>query len=201
MARAAAGDDQLKLGVVSDIHCQHQALAKALDAMGPVDRLVCAGDVIDQTRFCARTVGLLRERGIDTITGNHEIAYFSQPGSFDEARLAEGHGALARWLQSRPAILHLHFGEASVRIVHATSWNQSFDYVPPSHRDFRRFAECGADIVVYGHTHQPVVRHIGSSLVVNPGSVGEGRPDPRGFIRSCAVIDCQAKTARIVDLD
>jgi hypothetical protein len=46
----------LKLGVVSDIHCQHGALERALEALGPGDRLVCAGDAIDQARFCNRTV-------------------------------------------------------------------------------------------------------------------------------------------------
>jgi uncharacterized protein len=32
-----------------------------------------------------------------------------------------------------------------------------------------------ADLVVYGHTHQPLVQRIGETLVVNPGSAGPRR--------------------------
>ena len=187
----------MKLGIVSDIHCQYEALLSALEAMGPVDRLICAGDAIDQTRFCARTVGILREPGFAAIRGNHEAAYFARPVSGEPGP----HDELSDWLRTRPADLSFMASGASVRVVHATAWDDSFDYVPPSHRAFGRFADCGADIVIYGHTHVPVAQRVGEALVVNPGSTGEGRPDPAGFIRSCAVVDCVERMARIIDLD
>ncbi|MFD2138397.1 metallophosphoesterase family protein [Novosphingobium resinovorum] len=56
-------------------------------------------------------------------------------------------------------------------------------------------------MLIYGHTHVPVVRRLGGTLVINPGSVGEGRPEPRGFVRSCAVLDTATGEARIIDLD
>jgi putative phosphoesterase len=33
----------------------------------------------------------------------------------------------------------------------------------------------GADVIVYGHTHQPRVERVGACLVVNPGSAGPAR--------------------------
>jgi len=32
-----------------------------------------------------------------------------------------------------------------------------------------------ADVIVYGHTHRPLVTHVGPTLVVNPGAAGAAR--------------------------
>ena len=32
-----------------------------------------------------------------------------------------------------------------------------------------------ADVIVYGHTHQPMIMRLGNSLVVNPGAAGPAR--------------------------
>ncbi len=36
-------------------------------------------------------------------------------------------------------------------------------------------ARCKADVIVFGHTHKPLVERIGSHLVVNPGAAGPRR--------------------------
>lgn len=38
-----------------------------------------------------------------------------------------------------------------------------------------RRAHPGAGVIVYGHTHRPLVDHLDGSLVVNPGSAGAAR--------------------------
>lgn len=35
--------------------------------------------------------------------------------------------------------------------------------------------EVDADIVLYGHTHIPMIKHEGDMLIMNPGSVSSGR--------------------------
>ena len=50
------------IGIVSDIHCNAEGLRQALQRMGPVDELLCAGDVISEYRFSNDVVELLRER-------------------------------------------------------------------------------------------------------------------------------------------
>ncbi|MFC6438221.1 metallophosphoesterase family protein [Novosphingobium resinovorum] len=72
---------------------------------------------------------------------------------------------------------------------------------PPRTRASPGSRRRGTDVLIYGHTHVPVVRRLGGTLVINPGSVGEGRPEPRGFVRSCAVLDTATGEARIIDLD
>jgi putative phosphoesterase len=185
----------MRLGIVSDIHGQPRALERALAAMQPFDRLVCLGDSISQTRFCPETVALLRAHDALAILGNHEEHHFATvPHS-------PAHAELAGWLASRPATIEATLASRRLCIVHSTPWPSDHAYVPGRHRDFHRFAVPGADVVLCGHTHQPLVRRLGDVLVVNPGSVGEGRPTADGFVRSCAVLDLATLEATIIDLD
>ncbi|MEK6739155.1 MAG: metallophosphoesterase, partial [Planctomycetota bacterium] len=62
----------MRIGIVSDIHCNHEALRVALERMGGVDELLCAGDSVYQFRFSNEVMALLRERGARYILGNHE---------------------------------------------------------------------------------------------------------------------------------
>ena len=51
-----------------------------------------------------------------------------------------------------------------------------------------------ADIIVFGHTHRPLVRHVGPTLVVNPGAAG-----PRRFhlMPSVGLLTIEAGAARV----
>jgi len=51
------------------------------------------------------------------------------------------------------------------------------------------FGKLGFDIVIYGHTHWQLTESVGSTLVVNPGSVGEPRDHRNGMKGSVAVLD------------
>ncbi|MCH7661594.1 MAG: metallophosphoesterase, partial [Euryarchaeota archaeon] len=62
----------MKLGIVADIHCNIAGLRIALDRMGPVDELICAGDAVYQFRFSNEVIALLKERNARYILGNHE---------------------------------------------------------------------------------------------------------------------------------
>ena len=53
----------------------------------------------------------------------------------------------------------------------------------------------GADIVMFGHTHQPLVTTKSGVTLINPGSAGEGRR------QTCALLDTVSREVRIVDLD
>lgn len=187
----------MRFGIVSDIHGQPEALRRALAAMGPIDRLLCLGDTIHQTRFCNETVALLRACDALTIRGNHEEAFFAGAG-----RCARGvDPAAAAWLEARPARITFEAASCRILLTHSTPWPSGHAYVVPTHRDFARFADQDADVLLYGHTHLPVVQWIGRTLIVNPGSTGEGRPTSAGFVRSCAVLDLAEMVAEIRDLD
>ena len=54
-----------------------------------------------------------------------------------------------------------------------------------------------ADIIVFGHTHRPVVRQIGSALVINPGAAGPARFN---FKPTVAHLRLPEREARIIFL-
>jgi len=188
----------VKLGIVSDLHCNEAGLAEALRLMGDIDELICLGDSIYEYRFSNEVIGLLKERGAHTILGNHEEGFLGPHGARarDRGRVDP---ALLRWLAERPHRQELRVGGKTVLLVHSTPWEPRGAYVHPGSAQLARFAETDADFVLYGHTHQQVVRRFGRVLVVNPGSAGEAR-DHRNFRQlSCAVLDTASEEVRVID--
>jgi putative phosphoesterase len=96
---------------------------------------------------------------------------------------------LLGWLAERPRRHELRVGGKRVLMVHSTPWEPRGSYALPTSSELQRFDEADADIVLYGHTHQQVIRRVGRVLVVNPGSAGIGRDPRNGGQLSCAVLD------------
>ncbi len=188
----------MKLGIVSDVHCNDSGLLRALALMGDIDELICLGDSIYEYRFSNEVVRILRERNAQVILGNHEECFFGPHGA--RARARDGIDRdLSDWLAARPHRHELEFGDKSVLLVHSTPWEPRGSYIHPNSSLLTRFGEANADFVLYGHTHQQIVRRIGRVLVVNPGSAGEARDPRNGGQLSCAVLDTVSEEARLID--
>lgn len=178
----------MKLGIVSDLHCNIDGLDRALEIMGRIDALLCLGDSIYQYRFSNALVGRLRALEAITIQGNHEEVFLGAGGARARSRVdIDPH--LLGWLAERPHRHELRIDGKRILMVHSTPWEPRGAYVQPTSSELLRFGEADADIVLYGHTHRQVVRRIGRVLVVNPGSAGEARDPSNGRQLSCAVLD------------
>jgi putative phosphoesterase len=192
------GIERVKVGIVSDIHCNAAGLAEALALMGDIDELVCLGDSIYEYRFSNEVVGLLRDRDARVIVGNHEEYFFGPQGA--RARARDGVDPdLAQWLATRPHRQELSLGGKRLLLVHSTPWEPRGEYIHPGSASLARFADADADIVMYGHTHQQLVRRIGGVLVVNPGSAGDARDSRNGGQLTCAVLDLASEEVRMID--
>jgi putative phosphoesterase len=188
----------LRVGIVSDVHCNHQGLLRALGILGEVDELICLGDSIYEYRFSNEVVHLLKDRAARTILGNHEEAFLGPQGA--RARQPEWiDGALLRWLAERPTQIELEIGRKKLLAVHSTPWEPRGAYVYPHSSLLARFGETDADFVLYGHTHHQLVRRIGKVLVINPGSAGEARDSSNGSQLSCAVLDTMTEEVVITN--
>ena len=84
----------MRIGLVSDIHCNAAGLEAALDQLGVLDLLLCAGDIVLQYRFGDAVIALLRERGALAIQGNHDKILLSHHG---EAVRRSGQGEPEHW--------------------------------------------------------------------------------------------------------
>ncbi len=178
----------MKLGIVSDLHCNIDGLDQALETMGPIDALLCLGDSISEYRFSNAVIGRLRALDALTILGNHEETFLGAAGVRARSRPEIDRPSLD-WLAGQPHRRELRIDGKRILMVHSTPWEPRGSYVRPTSAELQRFGEADADIVLYGHTHQQVVRRVGRVLVVNPGSAGDGR-DPRNDRQlSCAVLD------------
>jgi putative phosphoesterase len=188
----------MKLGIISDIHCNVYGLQQALAAMQTADALLCLGDSIDASRFSNETIATLKARGALLILGNHEEAFLSSAGE----HTGEANGtdrALLAWLGAQPLRRTLRVAGKTVLMVHSTPWEPRGEYVFPHSPRLERFAEADADFVLYGHTHAQVVRRIGRVLVINPGSAGEARYGGSNWQLSCAILDTATDEVELID--
>jgi putative phosphoesterase len=181
-------DSLVKLGIISDIHCNHEALAIALDRMGSVDELLCAGDAVYQFRFSNEVMRLLRERGARYVLGNHEATLLGHWG--ERARAAGWVRAdeLA-YMASQPHRIETVVDGKSLLMVHGSPFDPPYEYLYPNSHTLSRLAEIDTDYVVLGHTHYQMAERISRTLVINPGSAGEARDARNAFRLSYAVLD------------
>jgi putative phosphoesterase len=188
----------LKLGIVSDLHCNIDGLDRALQIMGPIDALACLGDSISEYSFSNAVIGRLRELDALTILGNHEETFLSPAGARARSA-ADIDRRLLDWLAERPHRHELPVDGKRILMVHSTPWEPRGSYVLPHSSELQRFGEADADIVLYGHTHRQLVRRVGRVLVVNPGSAGEARDPRNGGQLSCAVLDTATEEVVVRD--
>ena len=70
----------MRIGIVSDLHCNAPGLRGALDRMGDVEELFCAGDIVLEYRFGNEVIEILRERGARCVLGNHDTVLLGPHG-------------------------------------------------------------------------------------------------------------------------
>jgi putative phosphoesterase len=188
----------VRIGIVADIHCNHEALRIALDRMDAVEELLCAGDAVYQFRFSNEVMDLLREREARYVLGNHEQVLL---GPWGERALAQDwvrQDALA-YMASQPDCIETVVGGKKLVMVHGSPFEPHNEYLYPGTAGLARLAEIDTDYIVLGHTHYQMAARIGRALVINPGSAGEAR-DPRNHFRlSYAVLDTASGEVRFDD--
>lgn len=187
----------VKLGIVSDIHCNLYGLQQALAAMADADAILCLGDCINAARFSNDVVATLKASGAHMILGNHEEAFLA-PENCAARKASDADPALLAWLAGQPLQRRLEIEGKTLLMVHSTPWEPRGDYIFPHNEQLARFGAVDADVVLYGHTHAQVARSYGRVLVVNPGSVGEARYSSAGWQLSCAMLDTATLQVRFI---
>ncbi len=149
-----------RIGVVADTHCPEFAESlphRLFGALAGVDVIVHAGDINGPETLAE----LSRIAPVEAVRGDHDGALASLPLSreltIEGRRIVVVHGNRTRWLEEPQTFL----------------WTVSLGYYHPHRKlsgDLRaRFPD--ADVIVFGHTHRPLIEWRGERLVFNPGGV------------------------------
>lgn len=179
----------MKLGLLADVHGNVEAFDRALGELtGEVDALLVAGDAFSDHRFCSEIVRAVRESDALYVLGNHELSFLGPAG----ARARESPRVAPRelaYVREAPTELRCTIGGVRLLMVHGSPFPPYARYLDPTSPEFERAGELDADLVVLGHTHLPMARRVGSTLIVNPGSVGMSDQPARGEQVGYAVVD------------
>jgi putative phosphoesterase len=192
----------VRIGLVSDVHCNAQGLEAALAQLGTLDLLLCAGDIVLQYRFSDDVISLLRAHDAVAIQGNHDKILLSPHGDAVR-RSGQGERAHWDWLAALPMQRRLDVDGWRLLLAHGAPWDEPSslhcEYVYPTDAArLPRIARHDAEIVVLGHTHFPMLQRQGGTLVVNPGSCGEAR---NRDLLSCGLIDTARRSVTLYHLE
>lgn len=181
----------MKLALIGDIHGNDRALLAVLEAASAanVDRLLVTGDLVGYYFAPLQVLDLLSGWDRDVVRGNHEVmlsAARSDPAYLAKVEVRYGSGVRIAidQLNSKqldelctlPHPLELDIDGVRVLLCHGAPWDLD-QYIYPD-ADPRLIVRCAPenyDLVVMGHTHYPMLKRIGKTVVVNPGSVGQPR--------------------------
>jgi len=181
----------MKLGLLGDIHGNDSALLAVLAAASSsgAERLLVTGDMVGYYYAPLKVLELLKSWNIHIVRGNHEDmlnAARADPEFLSQVDARYGSGlrsALDQLSEEQidalcglPHPLELELDGCRILLCHGAPWdNDRYVYPDAQPELLERCAVQKYDLVVLGHTHYPMHRQIGDTLVVNPGSVGQPR--------------------------
>jgi putative phosphoesterase len=189
----------MRLGIVADVHCDAGLLAVAAAEMtaAGADEILLAGDAHYEYRFSNEVTEVIREYGMRYIAGNHELRLMGPAG--ERARSAPHvRRSNLEFVAGIPVSLETVVDGRRLLMVHGCPWPPYDRYLNSDDPDFRQCGELGADILIMGHTHVPVCKRVGRTLVINPSSLGKSL-DPAGFgLMSYALLDTASEEVTMV---
>jgi putative phosphoesterase len=162
------------IGLLSDTHYQERLfhLPDRLKDLWPgVELILHAGDVGDLRILdeLGRIAPVVAVHGNDDPEDTHRILPEQQ------VLAIRGHRIL---------LWHSHFADRSEEIRKRNDiWGEKFRRIASHARD------AGADVVVYGHTHVPMVSRHEGTLLVNPGALASGSYFTRQVIPSAGRLE------------
>jgi putative phosphoesterase len=188
----------VRLGIVSDVHCQHDALEQAAQVLvgEGVDEILLAGDAHYEYRFSNEVVELIRAYGMRYVLGNHEAMLIGPHG---ERATAAAHVRPANldFVRQSPYRITTKVGGKTLTMVHANPFAPDNHYLHPGDPLFRRCEELDTDYLILGHTHVPLTERFGRTLVINPGSLMFSRDAGARGLVTYAVLDTDTDEVRL----
>ena len=181
----------MKLLILSDIHANWPALQAVLTAEPNVDGYIVLGDLVNYGPHPVECVQWARGNVSAgwIVQGNHDRAVGCDEDPRCSAPYRELAAAMQRYTVNRlnpaakdylaglPATQTNSLGYARCYLCHAIPTDPHFGYLQAKESRARWENEIKAagnpDYLLVGHTHRPRVSMINSTIIINPGSVGQ----------------------------
>lgn len=177
----------MRVALISDIHSNLAALDATLEAIeaARIDRVLCLGDVVSLGPLPHETLLRVREIGCPVVMGNCDD-FMLHPkvdeGDDDNARISASDAWTADqlsdadldYIRTFQATIELACGPYGLLGYHGSpqSFNDSIGPETSEEELAELLDRCGSDVFAGGHTHWQMLRRSGTSIVMNPGSVG-----------------------------
>ena len=181
----------MRIALISDIHGNMTAFEAALSLIERVDKVVCLGDVAATGPQPHETITALKKLRYPCVMGNgdeplakgvlekawrpqepeRERRMFEELGRWTLSQLAESDRAFLSTFKPKITIKT----EAGSLLCYHGSPKSNTEGIHPATPDgevSKIIVGQDATILAGGHTHSQMFRHLGSSLIINPGSVG-----------------------------
>jgi putative phosphoesterase len=122
-------------------------------------------------------VALIQEHAIPCVRGNHDSDSIGNQAWLRENAIPD-HPSLLRnetiaYLSTLPKALWTTIKDKRIMLAHGTPWSEHVYLYANNPRIVyeRVIEEAQADVILVGHTHQPMCVHIDGKFVLNPGAV------------------------------
>jgi putative phosphoesterase len=209
------------LALFSDVHGNLLALEAVLAdiAARRIPTAICLGDLVGYGADPNGVIDLLRERGIPSLLGNYDEGIGWETGDCgcyypdaEAKRIGDASYAYTvaavtaenkTFLRALPRELHIELAGKQIHLVHGSP-RRINEYLlrDRDDRTYERLARTEtADVLAFGHTHDPWSRRYGKVLFVNVGSVGRPKDgDPRAMyvvLRASADGPVEAEVRRV----
>lgn len=182
----------MKVAILADIHGNIDALNAVISSAKSenVTNYIIAGDLVGYYYGATEVVETINNLNHIAIRGNHEdllSKWFAEPSARPDIRRKYGssfNGFSMDFFDNvlkLPKIRHFVLDDKKTLLCHGTPWNHD-EYLYPD-ADEKKIEQLFAeqqDMLIFGHTHYPVVWENSSQIIVNPGSVGQPRDRKRG---------------------
>ena len=134
----------MRVGVFSDSHGDHEALDELLERMGALDAVCFLGDVArDAEHLRERLAAMPNQPVLYAVRGNND--YYSTC--------------------TLPWDLLIELGGVRIYMTHGHRLVSLMNLAYQAQ-------ECGAQVALFGHTHQALCETVQGVLLLNPGSAG-----------------------------
>ena len=169
----------MKVAVISDIHGNYPALQAVLAEIGDM-QIYCAGDLVGYGAQPNEVIEALWERNAICVMGNHDHAIATGDSWFGSETSKQSWN-WTRKILKKPNMTYLKhlkekYTDEKLMMVHGSPKNPLYEYVWDIKFLLEEiYIEMEQNILITGHTHDPLQSQFEDKLIFNPGSVGQPR--------------------------